>query len=53
MAHAEGRRAIGRAYELLLALLVGDVGLLREIQAKFHLNKQGFAQRRRERREKN
>lgn len=36
MAHAEGRAAVARSYELLLALLVGDLSGLKELQLKFH-----------------
>ncbi len=36
MSHPEGRKAVARSYELLLALLVGNPAALRELQMKFH-----------------
>ena len=36
MAHKQGQAAIGRAYQLLLALLTGDVDAIKDIQLKFH-----------------
>ena len=34
--HAEGQRYVARAYELLVALLTGDVARIKDIQLRFH-----------------
>ncbi len=36
MANPAGQRAVGRAYELLVGLLTGDVEKIRDIQFRFH-----------------
>ncbi len=36
MTHRQGQEAIARAYQLLLALLTGDVDAIKDIQLKFH-----------------
>ncbi len=36
MATEKGQRAIGRSYELLVALMLGDVEKIRDLQLKFH-----------------
>ena len=36
MAHERGQAAIARSYQLLLALLTGDIDAIKDIQLKFH-----------------